>query len=264
MNQKMKAWMKDPKIVTIVALFSTLGATNYDTVSNVSENLYQAAQASESGKLPEIKLEGPEKKSEGDLIEFNAIESYGDHFNWLIEPRPAAEESIKTTDENRRCFIASKPGVYTITLIVSNCEGQAIEQRILTVESNHDCPDSEEPDDPIKPDPTKPPAGILGLTIAAFDLALSKVDSTSRNKADSVASVYETLSKDKSITNPQAFINQTLVELRNALGSDIESWKPWHAGINSKIASLISQGKLVSITEYRQAWSEIAEGLKSL
>ncbi len=264
MNQKMKPWMKDPKIVTIVALFSTLGATNYDTVENVAVNLAQATQANESGKVPEIKLEGPEKKTEGDLIEFSAIESYGDHFNWLVDPKPAGDESIKTSDENRRCFIASKPGVYTITLIVSNCEGQAIEQRILTVESNHDCPDPEEPDDPIKPDPTKPPSGKLGLTIAAFDLALSKVDSTNRTKAGKVASVYEAISKDQSITNPQAFVNQTIVEIRNALGSSIDAWKPWHSGINTKIAGLISQGKLVSITQYREAWSEIAEGLKAL
>jgi len=261
MMQTMKKQVKDPKIMTIVALLSALGYSNADTATNVVQNIAQATQSVETGKPPEIKLEGDEDKSEGDLIEFSAVESYGDHFTWDVNPKPAdGKVMFKPSLDGRTCQIASYPGVYTVTLFVSNCEGQAVEHRTLTVESNHDCPTPEEPDKPIEPTPP----GLAGLAKDAYELALSNVDSSHRGDASKVASVYSSLANNANFTSPQALINQTLVELRNELGTNIEHWKPWHSKLNTAIQKQIASGKLVSISQYKAAWKQIAEGLNVL
>lgn len=256
MNLKMKERIKDPKIMTIVALLALLGVENADTASTIVSNIAQSAQKPVEVDPPKIELEGPETVDEGDLIEFIATESYADHFTWTVSP----DLDRRFSEDGRKCFFASKPGTYELTLFASNCEGQAVEKRTFTVLDTDDCPDL--PDTPITPTPEEPE--LSGLAKSAYDLATSKVEQKYRGDAGKLAGVYERVAGDSTIKNPQAFADQTVVEIKTALGANTTAWKPWHEAMNATLNQEISRGKLVTISQYREAWKQIAKGLKAL
>ena len=257
MKKGLKENAKDPKVLAIGALLAILGVTNADTVSNVVTNVSQSVQLPAEAKPPEIKMDGPETVNEGDPVIFSAAESYGDHFTWIVSPK----QSITLVNESRSCVLPSRPGNYEITLIVGNCEGQVSESRSYTV-VGVECPDipAIPPVDPV--DPVDP--GLAGLAKDAYQLGLSKVIATARKDAGKIAIVYESLANDTSITSQQDFVDKTLAGLIKTLGSDTESWKPWHEAMNLALQIQITQGKLLTITQYRAAWLQIAKGLKSL
>lgn len=243
MNLKVKERIKDPKIMTIVALLALLGVV-------------QSAQKPVEVDPPKIELEGPETVDEGDLIEFIATESYADHFTWTVSP----DLDRRFSEDGRKCFFASKPGTYELTLFASNCEGQAVEKRTFTVLDTDDCPDV--PDTPVTPTPEEPE--LSGLAKSAYDLATSKVEQKYRGDADKLAAVYSRMAGDATIKTPQAMADQTVVEIRTALGANTEAWRGWHDAVNAALKAEVNKGKLVTITQYREAWKQISKGLEAL
>lgn len=255
MIPKIKKNAKDPKVLAIVALLAFLGVENADSVSNVVANIAQSTQTPAVVDPPKINLDGPDVIDEGKLATFVAKESYGDHFSWMVRPELERQES----EDSRSCVFGSVPGTYEITLFVSNCEGQAFETRTLTVLSTDNCPD-----DPVVPGPADPDPGLTGLAKEIHDLAISKVESKYRGDSGKLAKVFRDMSNDAAITDPQAFTNQTVVEVKNALGSNVVAWKSWYDAMNVSLQSRISQGKLVTITQYKDAWKQVAAGLEAL
>lgn len=256
MIQKVKERIKDPKIMTIVALLAILGVENADTAGNIVSNIASSAQKPVEVDPPKIELDGKEVYDEGDMIKFVATESYGDHFSWTVDPELEMDQS----EDKRTCHFASKPGSYTLTLFVSNCEGQAFEKRTFTVLDTDDCPDV--PDTPNQPTPDDPT--LSGLAKTAYDLAISNVEQKYRGDAGKLAGVYSRTAGDSTIKNPQALADQTVVEIKTALGANTTAWKPWHEAMNEALRQEVSRGKLVTITQYREAWKQIANGLEAL
>jgi len=252
----MKERIKDPKVVTIIALLTFLGVENADTAVNIASNIASSAQKPVEVDPPKIELEGGEVYDEGDLIKFVATESYGDHFSWTVDP----EIEKDVSEDKRSCNFASKPGSYTLTLFVSNCEGQAFEKRTFTVLDTDDCPDTPVP--PDQPDPDEPE--LSGLAKTSYDLAVSKVEQKYRGDAGKLATVYSRTAGDSTIKSPQALADQTVVEIKSVLGANTTAWKPWHEAMNEALKQEVSRGKLVTISQYRDAWQQIAKGLEAL
>lgn len=107
-------------------------------------------------------VNGPTTGTPGEIMYLDASGSYGEptHFKWTVEPEIRGRRQMEPPTGNAaRIQIASFPGTYRYTLIVSNADGADMLYWIVRIPGNvppSPGPDPIPPPDPLPPEPTPP------------------------------------------------------------------------------------------------------------
>lgn len=112
--------------------------------------------ASARGAPPKAVILGPTTGSPGDILILDASLSEGvHHFKWRVRPELPNRLTILPMDGMKRCQITSVPGVYSVTLGVSNDEGLDLLDWIVTIPGKPPTPPG--PPTPVPPQPQPVP-----------------------------------------------------------------------------------------------------------
>lgn len=249
------------------------------------------------GEPPKAVISGPTEAMPGDFIDISAEGSIGDFFEWKVEPTQfkdgrksfrfpkGPDGAAPAPQKSKECGIASRPGKYSITLIVANDEGISTATWLVTV---FDGPPQIVP--PVQPpvqtptqppaqppvqiptqpptqpptDPPAPPDPIPNLTTWIRDQATSLVTGDNRHQvANLLAAGYRQnlakigpLVKDAAaFAKAQNFTNLGILTLSNATSN----WDAFMKALADKLAA-------ANLTRSQQdkVWLQIADGLEAV
>jgi hypothetical protein len=200
---------------------------------------------------------GPSGGVPGDLIVLDAGESVADHLAWAMIPEPAdGRQSMLIVDEGRKAIIASIPGQYTIILAVSNADGVAIRQHKIAISGGTVAPVRR-----IEPDQT---FGLLsdvrswlsGVSVKTNQQALADAFERAAQQATSIADLKKT-SRDSGQNLSSRLVATAIGGVQNA-----SNWAPVFKPMGERIAELEKAGDLKTLDDWKNAWREIAAGLR--
>lgn len=247
-------------------------------------NLAEAARAAERAaepdawKEPEAIIEGPSEADAGRLITLDASGAIGDALQWdpINLPNPTDYEIC-----GRKLFFTSnRPGLIEVRLwVASSKDGIPVfDGAIHRIRISGELPDPPveppvtPPDEPGKPPVTPPeddepdipeiPDGRFRLAHAAYWQTV-KVPQGVIGRARDVARVYREKAENP-FSDAQKLADATAEGIRNELAGDVDGWREWYAAITAQLDKLESAGKIQSMTDWRDAWREIATGLEAV
>jgi hypothetical protein len=127
------------------------------------------------------------------------------------------------------------------------------------------------PDNPDNPDEPKFPVGRFDLAKTAYKLAMANVEPTNRAKgAQAIATSTEGIAAAISagtITNVETAFTQLKNSNNSALsreGISVDEWDKFGGVLQKELYKLYQDKKLVVLSDYADAFREMAEGLKKV
>lgn len=115
------------------------------------------ASAPVYAEAPRAVINGPVTAIPGELIVLDAGQSEGEptHYAWRVTPEIKGRKQITPVENGKRLQMASFPGTYLLTLVVSNKDGNDILQWQVNIPGTPPCP---APDpQPVNPQPGPTP-----------------------------------------------------------------------------------------------------------
>ena len=200
---------------------------------------------------------GPSGGVPGDLIVLDAGDSIADHLAWAIIPEPAdGRQSMLIVDEGRKAIIASIPGQYTIILAVSNADGVAIRQHKISISGGTVAPVRR-----IEPDQkfglvSDVRSWLSGVSVKSNQQALADAFERAAHQATSIADLKKT-SRDSGQNLSSRLVATAIGGVQNA-----SNWAPVFQPMGERIAELEKAGDLKTLDDWKNAWREIAAGLR--
>jgi hypothetical protein len=217
---------------------------------------------------PKAIITGPEKVASGTLLTLRGTDSQGGDLKylWRITPEISGHLQLSTLEGGAAVQVATFPGRYTITLVVSNPSGADIAYRDLEVTG--DCirpepkpipvpvdPVGPKPDDkPAPPPPPKEPtlpAGEFGIAGEVFKAAMLVQSPTRAEDARKLAESCEALAAKiaaGAITSPQDIANEMAASIKSR-GS---AWSAFSLVVGNKLKELYLSGKLSTAAQWRK------------
>lgn len=189
------------------------------------------------------------------------LELAGSQYSWQV-----AGDAPWVPGENKQdafCILLDLPAGRHVVSFVS-FDRQVHE--VAVIESG-ESPDPAPPGPPPSPTPPEPaPDDRFGLArqVAGW---LAEVPAPHRSAsgrlADSFLSIASAVAAG-TLREPASILAETRASNNRALGSAeaIEAWKPFGRRIETRLSELHKDRRLSTADDYRQAWSEIAHGLR--
>lgn len=212
-----------------------------------------------------VGIDGPDETEAGRLVVLDSSAIPADGRAWNLA-NPPADDNHQTDKSGERLFFAtSVPGVYFFQFAFAKpaAEGEAsgvvIVSHVLTVRGSNPGPN---PGPNPRPRPVIPD-GRFGLAkVAAAELL--KLPAGVRGSAAAVAGAHRAVSSQIAAGALDGFprvLSALQSRLREVLGRNFESWKPWGQSVMGSVSELYQAGKLKTETDLAEALSEIADGL---
>lgn len=247
------------------------------------------------GEKPSPKIDGPTTRHAGALTFLDACGSSGaESFGWMVdtsdvtvpadgkpdvaetveqlrklgfdvhEPDDKSEPLWAVSEDGKRLWLSSYPGVYRIVLGVGNADGLVMLPWTVTVgEVKPPKPDPPKPDPP-KPDPDPPvptPSTPIGLLTYAGVLATPE-----RTGFDKVSDIYRTASKNAAGFASVEALLASVKDATNKLGTGtVASWTPIARVLEAQL-DVMRDAKEIDTTKpatYQKPFLEIANGITS-
>jgi len=230
---------------------------------------------------PKAMINGPTEGYPGDFIDLDASESIGDFYEWRVEPAqfPDGRRTYRldrgaAPQKSVGCAIASRPGVYRVTLIVSkDSEGIATKDWVVTIlKSPGDQPAAPPtvpsvpttptvptvPTTPVVPAP--PPQSGIGSWIKQNLPAVTDPNRKLTQTLLSASYSSYALMPDNAPYSPTQFAQgqDNLNKLTFQFTGTQQYWDGFMQGLAQRLASL----NLQTIPQMKVVWNEIAEALK--
>lgn len=245
------------------------------------------ALSSAFAEPPVPKIDGPTERNPGALTFLDASGSTGDNFTWLVdtsgiavpkdgtpdvaetiaalrslgfsvqEPSGAADPLWAISDDGKRLWLSSYPGVYSVVLGVSNPEGVRLLPWKVKVSGNVPIPI------PVPvPVPTPTPVPVPG-TFAEQLTAAVKSKPAARVEFERVANSYALIAdqiKGGLLTTPQQVSTMTSLMVNFAAGAHAADWQA--------IDTLVIQPHLKTLglttaAQHEGPWRVIAAAVKA-
>lgn len=208
-------------------------------------------------------INGENEFEQGELIILDASESVGTHFSWNINPKwSETKKSFDVPPDNPlRCYVASVPGKYSITLVASNCNGNKSLIFPITVKGSSNPDPEPEPD----PDPDPPPTSKYGLVEISKEKA-SDIELQYRNLSGNIVSLISTAISNSNIKTSNQLSSEILEKLKQTLTTKeaTVAWQPWYNSIVQRLEELEVTDKIKNFQDYKSGWEEIKKGLQEL
>lgn len=217
-------------------------------------------------------ITGPTEGVPGDLIELDSAESVADKRRWYVEPSrfPDGKPTFKMAKDGASIWLASRPGIYRVELVVSNEEGP--DRLIFTVTiSGGITPPAPNPG-PVIPDPPAPlPAGRFGLANFVRSQILSTIPQGKRNPALAFSGVFSAVSAQiaaGTLTTSAAAMAK-VKSMNQVAVPDAATYAFWKANVNdalgARLQALVNAGSVgaTKMDDWRDAFAEIAAGYAS-
>ena len=200
---------------------------------------------------------GPSGGVPGDLIVLDAGESIADHLAWSIIPEPAdGRQSMLIVDEGRKAIIASIPGQYTIILAVSNADGVAIRQHKILISGGTVAPVRRIELDQTFGLVSDVRSWLSGVSVKTNQQSLADAFERAADQAISIADLKKT-SRDSGQNLSSRLVATAIGGVQNA-----SNWAPVFQPMGERIAELEKAGDLKTLDDWKNAWREIAAGLR--
>lgn len=151
-------------------------------------------------------------------------------------------------------IVGSNPTSYHI--VTRDASGKVVLQQVKQVVTLDETP---------VPVPPKPPTDKFGLSVFVKAEAAKVKDSDTQA---AIAQIYQLLSdkiRDGSIKDPQtaATAAKTAVDLFLSQSGKKAEWKTFQTNLKARLDKLASEGKIKTVEDIGQAYSEIAAGLRA-
>jgi hypothetical protein len=191
------------------------------------------------------------------------LEQAGSQYSWRV-----AGDVSWVPGENKQdafCILLDLPAGRHVVSFVSFDRGV---HEVAVIESG-ESPDPTPPNPPGPPTPPEPaPDDRFGL---ARDVAgwLAEIPPPHRAASDRLADSFLAVASAVAagtLREPASILAETRSGNNRALGSAeaIEAWKPFGRRLEARLSELHKERRLTSADDYRQAWSEIAHGLRGV
>ena len=201
---------------------------------------------------------GPTSTPAGELVEFDAGESTGAGYDWLVTGPSNCDGRWKVYEGGQILIFASpEPGEYRIVLSVALDNLSDLTAIVLQNGTG--------PDPPVPPVPPDPPVSPLSAKVTKW--VIETVPVASRPKANPLAQIYREASAGITtgrLTTAEDAMAFVVVGSRKQFGSDRSAWLPWAANVKAELDSLWDAGKLKDVKAYTGVFDDIALGLEAV
>lgn len=214
-----------------------------------------------------VKLEG---KVEGDVPSFVKKRE----FKWTVTEKGYVKQSWEQDN-----WVIFGTGVKNSTVRVG-CQVKLTyevgkEEVVKTIESMVDLTIGEpNPNPQPNPNPNpnpQPPAPLVGLAASARDWALQVGPADKVKSAPIIATTLTSISarigNDASLADPRSILVETKKEINGDLtsrGCNPKDWDAWGQKLQEYAFQQYQAGKLTTVQDYKQAWLDLAAGLKAV
>lgn len=249
---------------------------------------------------PRAVIQGAESAISGEILVLDATSCEGSpsHYSWEISPEIRGRRQMLSFDEGRRVIVATMPGVYLVTLTVSNADGHHTAHRQISVPGSMPDPNPTPGPTPPSPRPPEPspvpptpvpnptpaptplppspnprpeplpgptfPVGRFGAAKRTYDLAMSVTSSKRAAEAKCLADACQTLEAQLAagaLPVPQGLIN--------AMGQSLDrctppAWDVAREQLAKSIEDLFRQRQLNTVDDWRTLLQEIRQGLAAV
>lgn len=253
--------------------------------------------------VPKAFISGSPPGISGEIVELSAAKSEGlpTHYSWEITPELKGRQQLLVIDGGKAVIVASYPGVYLVTLIVSNADGHASAHRELVIPGNAPAPSpapqpvppqpippspippSPVPPEPVPPvptpgpnvvpNPTPPPEPPLtGIALRTQQVALAVTSPTRGAECLALANECQSLAADigagkltssvSSLLTARAIVQRMGTAMDKVLGTESLAWAPARTAIADLIGAEYSAGRLSSPPDWKTLIEEIDRGLR--
>ena len=225
---------------------------------------------------PKAMINGPTEGYPGDFIDLDASESTAEFYEWKVEPAqfPDGRRTFRldrgaAPQKSVVCAIASRPGTYKVTLVVSTSDGIATKDWTVTIlQSPGSTPQvpvvPQTPTVPVIPTvpvvPQAPPQSGIGSWIKQN---LTGVNDPNRTLTQTLLSAsYKTyaMMPDNSPYTPTQFAQGQ--DSLNKLTFQFTNTQVYWDSFMSQLAQRLASMNLQTIPQMKAVWNEIAEALK--
>jgi hypothetical protein len=237
-------------------------------------------------------IDGPREVHSGALVTLDAGGSAGaEAFGWLVDTSRVQVPGTKAPDVSRqvselrslgftvdppvsdnvplfevedggkRLRLSSYPGVYRVTLGVSNADGLSMLEWSVTVGDVK--PPKPKPDDDVVPivEPDLP-VGKFGLGIKSWRAAQQVV---SPKRADEAKELAQALLLSLVAADGQAMVDQFAASMKSRFtAAQKTAWEPWRSAYLAELTALQTSGKLAAKDDWVSAFSEMSVGLSAV
>lgn len=205
-------------------------------------------------------ITGPTEAEPGDLVILTA-EPEAKGYKWAQIPDTG--KWLEIEGGRRVVFATGKAGNYVFVLATATADCPCLYQHAVKIGTPTPTPDPAPAPDPTPdPEPTPEPTGLEAI---AYSNA-AKIDSGTRQAtAEAIAAAFDAVAAkiaDKSLTNRQRIQTETAQAVAKAAGANAAAWDQTLAAIEAHLDAESAAGRLVTLTEYRAAWAQIAAGIR--
>lgn len=250
------------------------------------------------GEAPHAVINGPVTGQAGEILILDAGQSTGGptHFSWDVSPRISGRKMFEPEcGDSSRIRIASFPGKYKYTLIVSNADGNDVVYWDVTIPgaapqpSPGPNPAPEPSPGPPQPDPAPEPApkpgpdpapnpnpgppvipdGQFGIARQIVDWAAEITSPTKLQDARGFAGSFEAVASQiasGSLRDADKIAQALLASNRSAVGQDViqAHWMSLAQHLNAHLAATHFAGKLEDSNQWATYLRECAAGFKAI
>ena len=250
--------------------------------------------ATASAAPPKAVINGPTTGTAGELLTLDASQSEGEgiKFLWRVTPDIAGRRLYRVCDKDpSRVSIASLPGTWSYTLVVSNAEGADILTWVVTIPGTPQpspspvpptppapeplpgplptpSPPSPQPSPPAPgpaPQPTPEPLTGFAAEVATWANAVQSPGKVAEAKrlADACEATASAIVAGAH-SGPAAILAAIRAANNAALGESIKAWGPFGVKYGSALGVKYAAGELSTNDKWAALLNETAKGLRGV
>jgi len=214
---------------------------------------------------PVAKITGESNCTPGDLVFLSHLESKGKGKDWAIHPKSAKNRMHIVSDGV--VFASSKPGEYTFYLGVADNNDIDMTSHVLNNGNNK--PDDPDDDDPDDDDDIPIPDDWLGkIEHNSYLLAKKYVPIDNRYQQSQILVTAVDTVCSQIAAGIYENTEQARVAIRkttnDAMGSAAADWEEFSIELAKGLKKYSDEGKLKTLSDYKNAWSAVAKGLRKI
>lgn len=210
---------------------------------------------------------GPTGCAPGDLCIFDATESVGSGYSWIVIPD--TKNKIIVDGGKRLILSGRKLSKFYIVLAVADEKG-AVSQVQHTIEITDDSNPQPGPEPkPPAPNPTppNPSPNLTGFAKQVHDWILLHVDESDRVKALALSKTYRSVASAiaaGTLRLPSDILETVREKNTIIYGEEPKSWREWDKRLTAELKERNQNGSLRHPDDFRKVYLEVAKGLEAV